>query len=314
MERNYHPGTFLFLLIIISLYLLHQEIMYYDKLNLHSNSNNLLTQNSKFIRLLKDMVLVVIPAGMSYHTFIKGQFNQNQESLHTQILNQKMNEIKALQAENEALKNAKTNVVKYSENIRQTSLELFKSRLNLEKLKIQKKEIEDLKIKKSLNNGNNLSEMEENKIISEPNLNLQIEQTEQNIKQNFDKIDKIGKSIDIDFYDIKKSSIFISDFNLQNFLDSLSKEELLAFSGLLLNSLILSYTISIILILYGDYLIKRFDLESRFPRLAKFIKLRRTLQNYYLKICFVWIFMGILPQVFMYISILYPKLIELFIS
>lgn len=305
--------TFLFLLIIISLYLLHQEIMYYDKLNLHSNSNNLLTQNSKFIRLLKDMVLVAIPAGMSYHTFIKGQFNQNQESLHTQILNQKMNEIKALQAENEALKNAKTNVVKYSENIRQTSLELFKSRLNLEKLKIQKKEIEDLKIKKSLNNGNNLSEMEENKIISEPNLNLQIEQTEQNIKQNFDKIDKIGKSIDIDFYDIKKSSIFISDFNLQNFLDSLSKEELLAFSGLLLNGLALNYVFNIILVLYGDYLIKRFDLENRYPKLAKLIQLRRKLQQYYLKLCFTWIFICILPQIGMYIFILFPKIVELFI-
>ena len=304
--------TFLFLLIIISLYLLHQEIMYYDKLNLHSNSNNLLTQNSKFIRLLKDMVLVAIPAGMSYHTFIKGQFNQNQESLHTQILNQKMNEIKALQAENEDLKNAKTNVVKYSENIRQNSLELFKSRLNLEKLKIQKKEIEDLKIKKSLNNGNNLSEMEENKIISEPNLNLQIEQTEQNIKQNFDKIDKIGKSIDIDFYDIKKSSIFISDFNLQNFLDSLSKEELLAFSGLLLNGLALNYVFNIILVLYGDYLIKRFDLENRYPKLAKLIQLRRKLQQYYLKLCFTWIFICILPQICMYIFILYPKIVQLF--
>lgn len=309
--------TFLFLLIIISLYLLHQEIMYYDKLNLHSNSNNSLTQNSKFIRLLKDMVFVVIPAGMSYHTFIKGQFNQNQESLHTQTLNQKMNEIKALQAENEALKNAKTNVVKYSENIRQTSLELFKSRLNLEKLKIlrwrEKKEIEDLKIKKSLNNGNNLSEMEENKIISEPNLNLQIEQTEQNIKQNFDKIDQIGKSIDIDFYDIKKSSIFISDFNLQNFLDSLSKEELLAFSGLLLNGLALNYVFNIILVLYGDYLIKRFDLENRYPKLAKLIQLRRKLQQYYLKLCFTWIFICILPQIGMYIFILFPKIVELFI-
>lgn len=309
--------TFLFLLIIISLYLLHQEIMYYDKLNLHSNSNNSLPQNSKFIRLLKDMVFVVIPAGMSYHTFIKGQFNQNQESLHTQTLNQKMNEIKALQAENEALKNAKTNVVKYSENIRQTSLELFKSRLNLENLKIlrwrEKKEIEDLKIKKSLNNGNNLSEMEENKIISEPNLNLQIEQTEQNIKQNFDKIDKIGKSIDIDFYDIKKSSIFISDFNLQNFLDSLSKEELLAFSGLLLNGLALNYVFNIILVLYGDYLIKRFDLENRYPKLAKLIQLRRKLQQYYLKLCFTWIFICILPQIGMYIFILFPKIVELFI-
>ena len=84
-----------------------------------------------------------------------------------------------------------------------------------------------------------------------------------------------------------KSSFVLTDFNFKKFIGSLNQEELLALSGLLLNSLILNYTISIILILYGEYLIKRFNLEDRFPRLAKFIKLRRILQNYYLKICFV---------------------------
>ena len=83
----------------------------------------------------------------------------------------------------------------------------------------------------------------------------------------------------------------------------------MAFSGLLLNSLIKSYTVSIIL--YGDYLIKRFDLENKYPKLAKFIKIRRLLQNYYLKVCFDWIFIGLFKQIFVYISILYPKLIEL---
>ena len=113
---------------------------------------------------------------------------------------------------------------------------------------------------------------------------------------------------------ISKSSFVLTDFDFKKFIGSLNQEELLALSGLLLNSLVLNYSLSIILILYGEYLIKRFNLEDRYPRLAKFIKLRRTLQNYYLKICFVWIFIGILPQIFIYISILYPKLIELFIS
>lgn len=47
------------------------------------------------------------------------------------------------------------------------------------------------------------------------------------------------------------------------FLKTLTQEELLAFSGLLLNQLILGHVISIILILYGDYLIKRFELEKK---------------------------------------------------
>lgn len=304
--------TFLFLLIIISLYLLHQEIMYYDKLNLHSNSNNSLTQNSKMTKILKDMILVVLPAGIGYQTLIKEHFNKNQESLQTHKLNQKDNEIKSLQAENEALKIEKTKAENYSANIKKTSLELNRDRRNLDDFRRQKKEIEDLKIKKSLNNGNNLSETEENQIISEPNLNLQIEQTEQRIQKNYNKIAQIGKDIDIDFDDIKKSSIIISDFNLQNFLDSLSKEELLAFSGLLLNGLALNYVFNIILVLYGDYLIKRFDLENRYPKLAKLIQLRRKLQQYYLKLCFTWIFICILPQICMYIFILYPKIVQLF--
>ena len=125
------------------------------------------------------------------------------------------------------------------------------------------------------------------------------------LDENLDKIEEIKTQI-------SKNSIISFDFDLQNFLDSLSKEELLAFSGLLLNSLVLSYVVSIILVLYGDYLIKRFDLENKYPKLAKFIQLRRKLQNYYLKVCFVWIFIGILPQIFVYASIIFPKLLELF--
>nr|YP_009652984.1 hypothetical protein [Taiwanofungus camphoratus]QCG70022.1 hypothetical protein [Taiwanofungus camphoratus]UKQ56133.1 hypothetical protein [Taiwanofungus camphoratus]WRO45223.1 hypothetical protein [Taiwanofungus sp. YW-2023a] len=110
---------------------------------------------------------------------------------------------------------------------------------------------------------------------------------------------------------INKSSIISFDFDLQKFLESLRKEELLAFSGLLLNSLVLSYVVSIILVLYGEYLIKRFDLENKYPKLAKFIQIRRKLQNYYLKLCFVWIFIGILLQICVYAYILLPRLIEL---
>ena len=58
---------------------------------------------------------------------------------------------------------------------------------------------------------------------------------------------------------ISKSSFILSDFNssFKEFLKTLSGEELLALGGLLFNSLVLSYTINIIFILYGDYLIKK---------------------------------------------------------
>ena len=65
------------------------------------------------------------------------------------------------------------------------------------------------------------------------------------------------------FNKAKPSESSVIDFDLQSFLNSLSTEELLAFAGILLNSLVLSHTISIILTLYGDYLINKFNLLAR---------------------------------------------------
>lgn len=87
-------------------------------------------------------------------------------------------------------------------------------------------------------------------------------------------------------YDIKKSAIFSVDWDYKKFMSNLSEVELLALGNLIFNQLILSYTISIITILYGDYLIKRFELEKKYPKIAKIIQLRRKLQGYYLKINF----------------------------
>jgi hypothetical protein len=39
---------------------------------------------------------------------------------------------------------------------------------------------------------------------------------------------------------------------------------------------------SLISIIYGDKLIIFFDLENRFPKIAKFIQIRRKFQQYYL--------------------------------
>ena len=114
------------------------------------------------------------------------------------------------------------------------------------------------------------------------------------------------------FNKAKPSESSVIDFDLQSFLNSLSTEELLAFAGILLNSLVLSHTISIILTLYGDYLIHKFNLEDRYPRLANLIHLRRTLQAYYLKISLIWIFLAVIPQLIVYIMILVPRLEEIF--
>ena len=116
------------------------------------------------------------------------------------------------------------------------------------------------------------------------------------------------KKLDQAIEGINKSSILNIDFNFEKFVESLTVEEKLAFCGLVFNHLILTNTITIILILYGDYLLKRFDLVNKYPKIAKFIQLRKKFQGYYLKISFLWIFLCVLPQMSMYIFLLLPKI------
>jgi len=65
-------------------------------------------------------------------------------------------------------------------------------------------------------------------------------------------------------------------------LKSLNFEQLFGVTFFLLSNIIFSNIIYIVFILYGDHLIKKFKLEEKYPRLAKWIQLRRRLQRYYL--------------------------------
>ena len=94
------------------------------------------------------------------------------------------------------------------------------------------------------------------------------------------------------------SFIDLENFNLQEFLSSLSRLELFAFISLCFNSLILNAIISIVFIFYGDILIKYFNLEVRFPKLAKFISIRRKLNNYALKYNLFLILFSVGSQMF----------------
>jgi hypothetical protein len=66
---------------------------------------------------------------------------------------------------------------------------------------------------------------------------------------------------------------------------------------LFLNSAIISGLISIVFIFYGDYLINKFQLEIKFPKLAKIIQLRRKFQKYYLILSILLILSGSLSQI-----------------
>ena len=66
-----------------------------------------------------------------------------------------------------------------------------------------------------------------------------------------------------------------------DWFETLSSWEKLAVSLLLSKTIILSALLGIIFNYYGDFLLNRFKIESRFPKLASIIKLRRTFSRYY---------------------------------
>jgi len=62
-------------------------------------------------------------------------------------------------------------------------------------------------------------------------------------------------------------------------LDLLGK---IAVGFLLLNYALFNCFITLVFILYGNYLIEKFDLESRYPKLVTWINLRKKFQRYFL--------------------------------
>ena len=287
---------FLIIFIFLSIYLLYKEFIYIDKLNL-INESGVNEAGNRFTIGLDKIFLVLIPAGMGYRSFYR---DEHELRKIYQQLKENEQEIKNLKAENEELKAQKDKVLSISRKTINHTNDLIENNNKLFSLKEKKSELQSA-IKKL----NGFSEEKNQKLIETANLDKEIQAVETKIDEKYAKFEEIKNQL-------SKKSIISFDFDLQTFVDSLRKEELLAFSGLLLNSLVLSYVVSIILVLYGDYLIKRFDLENKYPKLAKFIQLRRKLQNYYLKISFAGIFLALLPQFYVDIVILYSKLLEIF--
>ena len=84
---------------------------------------------------------------------------------------------------------------------------------------------------------------------------------------------------------------------ISNFMSSLSLEQLLAVMNILGLIIITSCLISIAIIFYGDYLIKYFKFEVKYPKFAKLIQLRRKFQFVYLNANFLLI-LPVIPILF----------------
>nr|YP_009493057.1 hypothetical protein [Ganoderma tsugae]AWJ63852.1 hypothetical protein [Ganoderma tsugae] len=320
---------FLILFILITIYLLSLE----NKIIIRSYSKPLLQSSGKGTKAIRDVFTIYGPALIAYQSLIDRWSSTKTNSKPNTTSKENDSQTIATSKENDqelVINNLKSTVQIQREEISIHKAHILKLEtekgtkgteehekydaiISIAKNYVNSKEkvtltfdelnkIEQLKAKKS---GASLTKDEETLINLEAKYKKEMLEASNTQKE-------CEQAMRDYFSGAKPSESSVLDFDLQSFLNSLSTEELLAFAGILLNSLVLSHTISIILTLYGDYLINKFNLVHRYPRLAKLINLRRTLQAYYLKISLIWIFLAVVPQLIVYIMILEPRLEEIF--
>nr|YP_009493178.1 hypothetical protein [Ganoderma calidophilum]AWJ63973.1 hypothetical protein [Ganoderma calidophilum] len=309
---------FLITFILITIYLLSLE----NEINIRSNSKPLLLCSSRFTKSIRDGIVTYGPAIIAYQSLIDRW--SSTETKSNPNTTSKENESQPIETSKE---NDHGLVIK---NLKAT-IQIQKEEINIHKAQIRKLEIGKATIQTEAHEKyDKLISTAQNNVNSKEKVTISLEKLRYSLELKILELAKEENLIKLEaleasntpkeceqamknyFNETKPSESSVIDFDLQSFLNSLSTEELLAFAGILLNSLVLSHTISIILTLYGDYLINKFNLEDRYPRLAKLINLRRTLQAYYLKISLIWIFLAVIPQLIVYIMVLEPRLVEIF--
>lgn len=114
------------------------------------------------------------------------------------------------------------------------------------------------------------------KDLSHHNNNL-----EESLSSSNMKLEELKKMLE-DIYG-SKDKFFGDEIinNFQNYLSTLPLDKVGALGHIFISVAILFSLISIISIFYGDSLINYFNLEEKFPKLARFIQLRRKFQQYY---------------------------------
>jgi len=89
-----------------------------------------------------------------------------------------------------------------------------------------------------------------------------------------------------------------------DWLESLSIIKKLALGFLIFKSVLISSLISIFVVFYGEWLLNKFNMETKYPALAKVIKYRRLFSRYYLIVSCLTIFIIILFEIIVCLFIL----------
>ena len=98
-----------------------------------------------------------------------------------------------------------------------------------------------------------------------------------------DNVDNNNEQFSLD--DVNQSSVLGSFFELRESareeLSQFSSEQLCCLTNAIGFLFLLVIIFSISTIIFGEYLIKYFKLEERFPKLAKYLKIRQSFSKFY---------------------------------
>jgi len=192
-------------------------------------------------------------------------------------------------------------------------MELVSRRSNsLEIVREDVKKIQELKT--SLSNSNLTDDV---KNTLNEHLNKQIDKLSTDINHVNGDLSELLELIKNLGSSSSSSNQFINTFNFtdltnnfqylielyQKYLATLSLEEKGALANILISITLLFCLGSLISIFYIEYLIKKFNLEIKYSRIARFIKFRRKFQQYYFLFNSIFIFVGLITII--YINYLY---------
>jgi hypothetical protein len=236
--------------------------------------------------------------GLTLTTFSMGVFNTIR-SIKASLLEDKINK---QEAKYEKLNSKYTSLLERNLNKLENEREIIEESNNLKK----NVEVLDQKLRNSVEIKKELqSKYLENS--ADPSINEQIQEvikTDEDIQNMYEsvntKFDSFINKIDTFLNNSNNKSQYLD--SLQSFFDGLSFVQNLAIVHISGSIFILLSLMTIISIFYGEKLIIYFDLEKRFPKLAKFIQIRRKFQQYYLLINIVLII--IVLTIIIYINIL----------
>jgi hypothetical protein len=137
-------------------------------------------------------------------------------------------------------------------------------------------ELQENNVNKIESLNNKITNLIENKLFDEESINT-VNNTMKDINSEllelFNKIDDCVKNnlIDLDVFN-----------QMQSYINNLNVFQTLALSHLFAIILIFLLLIDLMSIYFSDYLLEKFNIKNKYPRICKILEIRRKFQKFYL--------------------------------